>query len=43
MTATAEHITSDDHRKGLIITTVGGVLFTFDIPLLRLAGGDSGQ
>ncbi len=28
------------HQKGLLITTVGGLLFTLDIPLLRLAGSD---
>ena len=32
--------TSDNHRKGLLIAATGGILFTFDIPLLRLAGGD---
>lgn len=33
--ATASHV-----RKGLAITTVGGLLFTLDLPLLRLAGID---
>jgi drug/metabolite transporter (DMT)-like permease len=28
-------------RVGLAITTVGGLLFTLDLPLLRLAGADS--
>lgn len=27
-------------RKGLLITTIGGLLFTFDLPLLRLADAD---
>jgi drug/metabolite transporter (DMT)-like permease len=27
-------------RKGLVITTLGGLLFTLDLPLLRLAGAD---
>ena len=27
-------------RKGLLITTLGGLLFTLDLPLLRLAGAD---
>ncbi len=31
---------ADDHRKGLLIATIGGVLFTLDIPLLRLANPD---
>lgn len=29
-----------DHRRGLVVTAVGGLLFTLDVPLLRLAGGD---
>jgi drug/metabolite transporter (DMT)-like permease len=29
-----------DVRKGLLITTIGGLLFTLDLPLLRLAGLD---
>jgi drug/metabolite transporter (DMT)-like permease len=37
-------IASDAHgpmlRKGLVITTLGGLLFTLDLPLLRLAGAD---
>jgi len=28
------------HQKGLLLTGFGGILFTFDIPLLRLAGSD---
>ncbi len=28
------------HQRGLLLTGFGGVLFTFDIPLLRLADGD---
>ena len=39
MTAVAEQ-KQDEHRKGLLIAGIGGILFTFDIPLLRLAGGD---
>ena len=27
-------------RFGLLITTIGGLLFTLDLPLLRMAGGD---
>ena len=27
-------------RFGLLIVTIGGFLFTFDLPLLRMAGGD---
>lgn len=29
-----------DHRKGLLITGVAGLLYTFDVPLLRLAHMD---
>jgi drug/metabolite transporter (DMT)-like permease len=29
------------HQKGILLTSLGGVLFTFDIPLLRLAGDDA--
>jgi drug/metabolite transporter (DMT)-like permease len=29
------------HQKGVLLTCFGGILFTFDIPLLRLAGGDA--
>jgi drug/metabolite transporter (DMT)-like permease len=31
---------SVDARRGLLITSAGGLLFTFDLPLLRLAGAD---
>jgi len=31
---------SSQVRKGLLITTVGGLLFTLDLPLLRLANAD---
>src|SRR5689334_19505580 len=30
----------DGHRHGLFLTAVGAVLFTFDIPLIRLAACD---
>ena len=39
MTTTVAHDPAE-HRKGLLIAAIGGILFTFDIPLLRLAGGD---
>src|SRR5258707_14893632 len=29
----------DDHRKGLLITAIGGLTLTVDIPLIRLADG----
>jgi len=29
------------HQKGVLLTGLGGILFTFDIPLLRLAGDDA--
>jgi drug/metabolite transporter (DMT)-like permease len=29
-----------DARRGLLITSIGGLLFTFDLPLLRLAHSD---
>jgi drug/metabolite transporter (DMT)-like permease len=29
-----------NHRTGLVVTGIGGLLFTWDIPLLRLAGAD---
>ncbi len=29
-----------DHAKGLLITAIGGLILTFDIPLIRLADGD---
>ncbi|WP_137391358.1 DMT family transporter [Rhodoligotrophos defluvii] len=31
---------SMDHRRGLLIASVGGLVMTFDAPLLRLAGVD---
>lgn len=30
----------DDHRRGLLLTALGAVLFTFDVPLIRLAASD---
>lgn len=30
----------DGHRRGLFLTTIGAVLFTFDVPLIRLAASD---
>lgn len=30
----------DDHRRGLLLTAIGAVLFTFDVPLIRLAASD---
>ncbi len=33
-------LTLYEHRNGLLITGIGGLLFTWDIPLLRLAAGD---
>jgi drug/metabolite transporter (DMT)-like permease len=30
----------DSHRRGLFLTTIGAVLITFDIPLIRLAASD---
>lgn len=30
-----------DHRKGLALTAFGGLMLTFDIPLLRLADGEA--
>ena len=29
-----------DHRKGLLLTTIGGLALSMDIPLVRLAHGD---
>ncbi len=29
-----------DHAKGLVITAIGGLVLSFDIPLIRLAGGE---
>ncbi len=31
---------SDDHRRGLFLTAIGAVLFTLDVPLIRLAASD---
>ena len=31
---------SGDHRRGLFLTAIGAVLFTFDVPLIRLAAAD---
>ena len=31
---------SDGHRRGLYLTAVGAVLFTLDVPLIRLAAAD---
>lgn len=31
---------STDHKKGLLITTIGGLILTADIPLIRLADGE---
>ena len=30
-----------NHAKGLLITAIGGLVLTVDIPLIRLAGGDA--
>lgn len=30
-----------DHRKGLLLTAFGGLMLTFDIPLIRLAHGEA--
>ncbi|MBL8894000.1 MAG: DMT family transporter [Rhizobiales bacterium] len=40
MTDMALNATGSDHRKGLILTAIGGTLFTFDVPLARLAMTD---
>ncbi|TJV29280.1 MAG: EamA/RhaT family transporter, partial [Mesorhizobium sp.] len=29
----------NDHQKGLLITAIGGLTLTIDIPLIRLADG----
>lgn len=34
-------VSPQDHRKGLLITAIGGAVLTVDIPLIRLAGGDA--
>jgi drug/metabolite transporter (DMT)-like permease len=31
---------TSDHRRGLVLTAIGGLLFTFDVPLVRLAMAD---
>lgn len=31
------------HRKGLLITFIGGLSLSFDVPLVRLSGGDAWQ
>lgn len=33
-------VSSDTHLKGLLLTAVGGLTLTVDIPLIRLANGD---
>jgi drug/metabolite transporter (DMT)-like permease len=40
MTALSANERVSDHRKGLILTAIGGTLFTFDVPLARLAMTD---
>lgn len=30
-----------DHTKGLLLTAIGGLVLTVDIPLIKLAGGDA--
>lgn len=30
-----------DHRKGLLITAIGGLALTIDIPLIKLSGGEA--
>ncbi|MBL8908970.1 MAG: DMT family transporter [Rhizobiales bacterium] len=40
MTDATVNMTASDHRKGLILTAIGGTLFTFDVPLARLAMTD---
>ena len=34
------HSAETNHRKGLLITAIGGLALTVDIPLIRLAAGD---
>ena len=34
------HSADTNHRKGLLITAIGGLALTVDIPLIRLAEGD---
>ena len=33
--------TSSDHSKGLLLTAIGGLVLTVDIPLIKLANGDA--
>jgi len=40
MTDVALNVSRLDHRKGLVLTAIGGTLFTFDVPLARLAMTD---
>jgi drug/metabolite transporter (DMT)-like permease len=40
MTEATAPVTASEHRKGLILTAIGGTLFTFDVPLARLAMTD---
>lgn len=35
------HLPSHDHRKGLLLAAIGGMTLTVDIPLIRLARGDT--
>ncbi|CAD7033483.1 EamA/RhaT family transporter [Pseudorhizobium endolithicum] len=30
----------DDHKKGLVLTTIGGLALSFDVPLVKLADGE---
>jgi drug/metabolite transporter (DMT)-like permease len=34
------HSPSADHRRGFYLTAIGAILFTFDVPLIRLAASD---
>ncbi|MDP9137655.1 MAG: DMT family transporter [Pseudomonadota bacterium] len=40
MTEGTRPVASPSHRRGLALTSVGALLFTLDVPLLRLAAGD---
>jgi len=33
--------TNTNHAKGLLITGIGGLALTIDIPLLKLSGGEA--
>lgn len=33
-------LAGENHRRGLLLTAIGAVLFTFDVPLIRLAASD---